>query len=57
MSYDYIFKYILIGDPSVGKSCILNRLLNDTFNENYDVTVGVEFGTKIIKVRDKKIKL
>lgn len=57
MSYDYIFKYILIGDPSVGKSCILNRLMNDTFNENYDVTVGVEFGTKIINVWDKKIKL
>ena len=50
MSYDYIFKYILIGDPSVGKSCILNRFINDSFNDKYDVTVGVEFGTKIIKI-------
>ena len=57
MSYDYIFKYILVGDPSVGKSCILNRFINDSFTDNYDVTVGVEFGTKIIPVDDKKIKL
>lgn len=40
----YIFKYIIIGDPSVGKSCILNQFINNQFQDEYEITVGVEFG-------------
>jgi len=28
LDYDYIFKYILIGDASVGKSTLLNMFIN-----------------------------
>ena len=56
-SFAYVFKYIIIGDPSVGKSCILNQFLNQTFTEDYDITVGVEFGAKTIDIDKKKIKL
>ncbi len=31
----YIFKYIIIGNPSVGKSCILERFLNNRFTGEY----------------------
>ena len=48
----YIFKYIIIGNPSVGKSCILNQLLNNKFNDEYEITVGVEFGAKNILLKD-----
>ena len=48
-NYDYLFKLILIGDSSVGKSCILQRLIDDEFREDTDPTIGVEFGSKLIK--------
>ena len=53
----YIIKYIMIGNASVGKSCILNSFLTQIFSSDYKVTVGVEFGTKAIKIKDKKLKL
>ena len=56
-SFEYVFKYIIIGDPSVGKSCILNQFLNGAFTEDYDITVGVEFGAKTIDIGDRKVKL
>lgn len=42
--YKYVFKYIIIGNPSVGKSCILSQFINEQFIEEYEVTVGIEFG-------------
>ena len=56
-SFQYVFKYIIIGDPSVGKSCILNQFLNNNFNEEYDITVGVEFGAKTIDINGRMAKL
>ena len=35
---------------AVGKSCLLNRYLGSKFKNGYEMTVGVEFGTKCIKV-------
>ena len=34
-------KFIILGDPGVGKSCILKRLLSDKF-ENSTSTVGID---------------
>ena len=56
-SYDLIFKLILIGDTGVGKSNILSRYINNEFSLATQPTVGVEFGSKIIKKDDKSIKL
>lgn len=56
--FKYVFKYIIIGNPSVGKSCILNQFLNNTFSEEYEITVGVEFGAKTIEIEGgDKVKL
>ena len=56
--FKYVFKYIIIGNPSVGKSCILNQFLNNRFSEEYETTVGVEFGAKTIEIDDgNKVKL
>ena len=41
LDYDYIFKYILIGDASVGKSTILNRFVNESFSAESNPTMGV----------------
>ena len=55
--YDLLFKLILIGDSSVGKSNILLKYLKGEFDKNSKATVGVEFGTKNIMINNKKIKI
>ena len=55
--YDYIYKLVLIGDSYVGKTNILSRYISNEFNEDSKATVGVEFGSKIVKINDKKIKI
>ncbi|KAJ3439228.1 rab2a [Anaeramoeba flamelloides] len=57
MKSDYLFKFILIGDSGVGKSCILNRFTNDGFESIYDATIGVEFNARAIEILEKTIKL
>ena len=55
--YSIIFKIILIGDTSVGKTNILSRYINDTFSETSKSTVGVELATKVEHYNNKKIKI
>ena len=59
IDYDYILKLILIGDTNTGKSTILHNYIN--LRKNYivtDPTIGVDFGTRIIRLQDnRKIKL
>lgn len=53
---DYLFKTVLIGDSGVGKSNLISRFTKDEFRLDSKPTIGVEFGYKNIKVRDKLIK-
>jgi Ras-related protein Rab-14 len=55
--YEYIFKYIIIGDMGVGKSCLLHQFTENKFVPDSPHTIGVEFGTRIVEVMGKKIKL
>lgn len=56
-NYSYIFKYIIIGDMGVGKSCLLHQFTEKKFMSDCPHTIGVEFGTRIIEVEGQKIKL
>ncbi|CAF4600817.1 unnamed protein product [Rotaria sp. Silwood1] len=56
-NYSYIFKYIIIGDMGVGKSCLLHQFTEKKFMADCPHTIGVEFGTRIIEVNGQKIKL
>jgi len=57
MSYDYIFKLIVIGDQSVGKTCILLQFTEKQFRLDHAPTIGVEFAARNVEVDDKTIKL
>ena len=48
INYDALFKVIIIGDTGVGKSCILESLMNNEFNDQHNVTIGVEFGNYVM---------
>jgi len=57
MSYAYLFKYIIIGDTGVGKSCLLLQFTDKRFQPVHDLTIGVEFGARMINIEGKQIKL
>ncbi|XP_033946544.1 ras-related protein Rab-14-like [Pseudochaenichthys georgianus] len=56
-NYSYIFKYIIIGDMGVGKSCLLHQFTEKKFMADCPHTIGVEFGTRIMEVNSQKVKL
>ena len=57
MNYDYLLKYIIIGDAAVGKSNLLLRFSQDDFKSEYQLTIGVEFGAKNLDIDNKKYRL
>ncbi|KAK9117371.1 hypothetical protein Sjap_016318 [Stephania japonica] len=57
MSYDYLFKFIIIGDTGVGKSCLLLQFTDQRFQPVHDLTIGVEFGAKMVTIDGRPIKL
>ena len=48
--HNSLFKVIIIGDSAVGKSCLMHRVTTNEFIMDHEVTVGVEFGSLIIKL-------
>ena len=41
--HNYLFRICLLGDAGVGKTSILSRFCDNTFKENYNNTIGVDF--------------
>jgi Ras-related protein Rab-18 len=56
-SYDHLFKLLLVGDAGVGKSSMLLRFTDDTFDEALQSTIGVDFKVKMMAAREKRIKM
>ena len=54
--YDILFKIILVGDTSVGKTNIINKYIKNEFREDFYATIGVEFSHKQFTVDNHKIK-
>jgi Ras-related protein Rab-4B len=71
-SLEYLFKFLIIGSASTGKSCILHQFLDNKCKKvisrklNYHLilvktdithTIGAEFGSKVININQKNVKL
>ncbi|KAJ6647374.1 Ras-related protein Rab-4B [Pseudolycoriella hygida] len=56
-SYDYLFKFLIIGQAGTGKSCLLHHFIESKFKEDSSHTIGVEFGSRIVNVGGKSVKL
>ena len=56
-NYNYLLKYIIIGDASVGKSNLLMKFTENKFNESYQATIGVEFGAKNLDINKKTYRI
>lgn len=57
MGGDREHRYIIIGDTGVGKSCLLLQFTDKRFQQVHDLTIGVEFGARMITIDGKQIKL
>ena len=45
MEYDYLFKFLMLGDSGVGKSCLLINFIDKRFRPDHQINIGVEFGS------------
>ncbi|XP_039205382.1 ras-related protein Rab-43 [Crotalus tigris] len=55
--YDFLFKLVLIGDASVGKTCLVQRFKTGAFSERQGNTIGVDFTMKSLEIQGKRVKL
>ncbi|XP_029009714.1 EF-hand calcium-binding domain-containing protein 4B [Betta splendens] len=56
-SPDRLFKIVLVGNSSVGKTSLLRRFCNDCFNPGTSATVGVDYSVKTITVDNTQVAL
>jgi Ras-related protein Rab-2A len=56
MSFAYTFKFIIVGDSSVGKSCLLLQFTDKRFKLAHDLTIGVEFGSRLVAI-DSRVNI
>ena len=55
--YDYLFKVLLLGDSDVGKSSLILRYTDETFNSKLVNSIGVDFKMKKREIDGKIIKV
>ncbi|XP_005309147.1 ras-related protein Rab-43 isoform X2 [Terrapene carolina triunguis] len=55
--YDFLFKLVLIGDASVGKTCLVQRFKTGAFAERQGSTIGVDFTMKSLEIQGKRVKI
>lgn len=48
--YDFLLKFILIGDSGVGKSCLMHHFLNNRYRDPSPHTIGVEFSSTLLRL-------
>ncbi|KPP65355.1 ras-related protein Rab-38-like, partial [Scleropages formosus] len=53
MQKEHLFKVLVIGDLGVGKTSIIQRLVQRVFSQHYRATVGVDFWLKVVE-RDQR---
>ena len=57
LTHKYLFRICLLGDAAVGKTSLLTRFCDDSFKENYNNTIGVDFRVVTLKFKNIISKL
>ena len=53
----YKYKIVFLGNQNVGKTSIIHRFIYETFEDNYQATIGIDFMSQKMFVEDKVIIL
>ena len=48
--FDFLFKLLLIGDSGVGKTCIIFRFVENSFNPAFITTIGIDFKIRTVEI-------
>ena len=51
------YKLVFLGDQGVGKTCLINRFVYDSFDKNYQATIGIDFLSKTMYLEDRTVRL
>ncbi|KAG5876393.1 hypothetical protein JTB14_010503 [Gonioctena quinquepunctata] len=51
------YKLVFLGEQSVGKTSLITRFMYDSFDTTYQATIGIDFLSKTIYLKDKTIRL
>ena len=54
---EILFKVLLVGDASVGKTCLMTRFIYNRFDNGYISTIGINYYSKPYDYKGNKIKL
>jgi len=57
MTNSLTFKFLIVGDGAVGKTSIVRRMCHNTFSDNTEETVGVEFMPLTMNIDKSSVKL
>jgi small GTP-binding protein len=57
VEYKHSFKFIVIGSSGVGKTSLLQRLIDGQFSADGSPTIGVEYLSTVLEIDDQPIKL
>ena len=52
---EFIYKILLLGDSSVGKTCFLMRYTDNTFQDIHMSTIGLDYKLKNVQLEDGKM--
>lgn len=55
--YDKLFKIILVGSAASGKTSLVNRFVEDIFQEDVLTTIGMDLKSVTLKVEDIAVRL
>ena len=50
-------KLVFLGDIYVGKTSIINRFMYESFDNNYQATIGIDFLSKTLYLDDRTVRL
>ncbi|XP_050781512.1 ras-related protein Rab-3C-like [Gopherus flavomarginatus] len=56
-NFDYMFKLLIIGNSSVGKTSFLFCYADDSFTSAIVSTMGIDFKVKMVYRNEKRVKL
>mmetsp|Transcript_60629 Transcript_60629/g.187810 ORF Transcript_60629/g.187810 Transcript_60629/m.187810 type:complete len:213 (+) Transcript_60629:74-712(+) len=51
------YKLVFLGEQAVGKTSMITRFMYDTFDNNYQATIGIDFLSKTMYLEDRTVRL
>lgn len=55
-NHQMILKVVLVGDMGVGKTCLIQRVAENSFTQDHIATIGVDFRIKTYQVGKISVK-